>query len=160
MQPHRRRFALVISAAVLVLQPVPARAHGVPPRFAAVMAEIGTRFASLATALTAKNDDLARYQVRQIAELFERDLALATPPRPLYGMDLEPLRRAFLEGPLAALRDAVEAHDGAAAARTFQAAATACNDCHRTTGVAFWVVPGLSPPARTTKSKVSTSPAR
>ena len=140
------------------------------------------RFASLGGAIAARDDDLARYQVRQIAEILERDMVLATPPRPLYGMDLEPLRTGFRDGPWRALQNAVDNHDLGAAVTTFEGAAAACNECHRTTGVPFLTVPGLpaapkasgktrkpatktsaqpapSAPA-TTKSKVESTPAR
>lgn len=159
-----------------------ARAHGIPPRLATVMTEIGARFASLGGAIAARDDDLARYQARQLAELLERDLVLATPPRPLYGMDLEPLRTGFRDGAWRALQNAVDNHDLAAASTAFDAAALACNDCHRTTGVPFLAVPGLPPPPRgaakarkpaaksgaqpapsapaTTKSNVDSTPAR
>ncbi len=160
MGTRRCQLPILGLVAAMVLSHPPAHAHGVPPRFAAVMAEIGHRFTSLGEALKAKNDDLARYQARQVADLFERDLALATPPRPLFGMELEPLRRSFLEGPFATLRNSVEAHDVAAATRAFEATVVACNECHRTTGIAFVVVPGLGTSSRTTKSKVRTSPPR
>lgn len=182
-RPRARRFVVpALTGLLLGLAATETHAHGIPPRLATVMTEVGERFASLGGAIAARDDDLARYQVRQIGELLERDLVLATPPRPLYGMDLEPLRTGFRDGPWRALQNAVDNHDLGAAATAFDAAAAACNGCHRTTGVPFLTVPGLpaapkasgkarKPAAKTsaqpapsapatTKSKVETTPAR
>lgn len=178
----RPRAALVLGVTAVVLAASLARAHGIPPRLAALMGEIGERFTSLGGAIVERNDDLARYQVRQISEILERDLVLALPPRPLYGMDLDPLRTTFREGPWRALRNAVDNHDLAAAATAYEETARACNECHRTTSVPFLAVPGLPPPPKgtakgrkpaakgaaqpaasapaTTKSKVESTPPR
>ncbi len=143
-------FGLTLAWALVLAFAIAAHAHGIPPRLAGVMAEVGERFASLGAAIASRNDDLARYQVRQISELLERDLVLALPPRPLYGMDLDPLRSAFREGPWRALRNAVDNHDLAAAATAFEETAAACNECHRTTSVPFLTVPGLPQSPKTT----------
>lgn len=175
-------FGLTLAWAPVLAFAIAAHAHGIPPRLATLMTEVGERFTSLGGAIVERNDDLARYQVRQISEILERDLVLALPPRPLYGMDLDPLRTTFREGPWRALRNAVDNHDLAAAATAYDETAAACNECHRTTGVPFITVPGLPPPPKatakgrkpaakgaaqpagsapaTTKSKVETAPPR
>ena len=99
------------------------------------MAETGYRYAELHWAGVDRNWDLASYQLGKI------ELTLAR------GLERRPKRAAsakLFEGPVAVLRQALAARDGAAFDQAFAGLTASCNACHEAEQVGFMRV---APPA-------------
>lgn len=152
----RRASIATTSAALVTLGVATTSAHNLPPRYPAVMTEIGARFDRLRQAIVARDADRARYELRQITTLFNRDLLMSEPPRNLPGMDLDPGRRKFVADTLPALEDPLATKDWKRATEAFQSAVAACKDCHQTTGVAFIEIQALPSPKQ---KKPATKPS-
>lgn len=104
---------------------------GERPRYGAVMAEIGRRFELAGRAFAAGRFDLASFEVEEMGEAFEGDLARAEPPKEGNAAALPALARVFLETHVPELKKAAAARDRAAFAEAFKRAATKCNECHQ-----------------------------
>jgi len=108
-------------------------------RYGDLMAEVGRRFERSGRAVLADRWELASYDLEELEECFERDLARATPP-PEVKIDLRTLAKAYLEVHTA-LKNATGGRDRAVFAAKFERAATACNGCHEAAGKGYIVVP-------------------
>lgn len=122
-----------VALAACVHAPTPA-----PRRLGDAMAELGTRFARSGLAVRAGRWELARYDVDELAEIFEDDLpsrAWAAHPRTAHAA------RAFDRDIVPTLRAAVTGRDVSACEQAFARAARACNACHVAAGFPFIEVP-------------------
>lgn len=96
------------------------------------MIETGYRYAELVFAARDANWDAAAYQVDKIRLALEN--AIERRPK------RAPTTRAFLDGPLAATREAVVARDPEQVAERLEVLTVACNACHAAEQVAFFEV--------------------
>jgi hypothetical protein len=115
------------------------KAEGFKPGLGEIMASQQSRHAKLWFAGENGNWPLAGYELDEIAEGFGDAVAFhpvhEKVPRPL--TELVP---QFMDGPLAGLRKAVDAHDKAAFEKAFDTMTTGCNGCHQAAEHGFNVV--------------------
>lgn len=105
------------------------------PGLGRLMPEVSSRYWVLYYAARGGNWALARHQAGELAGL----LRLGATTRPRYAAQL----RAFLEGPLAEVRRAIESQDWTAFERAHRQGAEAANAYHRETGhpEIHWTLP-------------------
>jgi cytochrome c553 len=108
------------------------------------MSEIGRRFEQAGRAAVAGRFELATYQIGEIGELFEDDLARAEVPKEGHPEVVPSFRVAFAGSQPAALTKAASAKDLAAFKAAFAQAAETCNACHKASGHGFIEVPTLA----------------
>jgi cytochrome c556 len=118
----------------------PAPAEG--PRYAALMAEVGTRFERMGRAARAGRFELAEFERGEIEEIFDEELPKAELPRESAGVNLAGVAQAFAQTNLPDLKKAIESKDPSAIKRAYALASETCNGCHRTSGHAFVEIPG------------------
>ena len=106
----------------------------------AAMVEVGMRFTRVGQEVLASRWQLAAYDLGEIAEVFERDLAHHS----WHGNGkLRELSNQFAKAPLSAMRDAVQNKDVEAFRTAAVDAVKACNACHVTANDAFIEVPAV-----------------
>jgi cytochrome c553 len=94
----------------------------IQPGLGTVMIEYGRRLAQIVYAIKAGNWDMAKYQLDEALEIQE----VGETTRP----NRAPMLKAFEEGPLAALNDAILAHDTDKSNTALTNVITGCNACH------------------------------
>jgi hypothetical protein len=115
--------------------------HGVakaPPRLGEAMWEAGWRFQRAGQAARAGRWDLARYDIKELDEVFRDDVARAESDE---RVDIHKMAREFSAAQIPPLDAAVRAHDMPGFQAALVAAAKSCNDCHRVTGKPFIEIP-------------------
>jgi hypothetical protein len=131
-----RGLSLLVCLSLAACKP-PAPA---PPRYGAVMAEVGRRFELCGRAARSGRFELAEYQLGELEELVA-DLPRAEPPRESARVDLVPIARAFAVEAPPRLAGALKARDAAALAAAWREVAARCNACHQASGHRFIEVP-------------------
>jgi len=126
------RFALLVFAlAACASAPRPVAS---PRRLGDAMDEAGRRFQRAGRAVIAGRWDLATYDLHELDEIFEEDLASTS----WHGKpELSALAQRFQEQQLAALRVAVHSHDRGTFEHAAAEAARACNECHKKADQAY-----------------------
>lgn len=111
----------------------------IQPGLGRIMPEVSYRYWVLYYAASGGNWPLARYQLGEIGGL----LRLASTTRPRYGVQL----KAFTDGPLSLIRQAIEARDWRAFQEAYQRGADGANSYHRDTGhpEIVWTLPEEPP---------------
>jgi cytochrome c551/c552 len=94
----------------------------IQPGLGTVMIEYGRRLAQLDYAIKSGNWDMAKYQLDEMIEIQE----VGETTRP----GRSPMLKAFEDGYLKALDDAIKAQDSAKATDALKNAVTGCNACH------------------------------
>ncbi|MBI3361645.1 MAG: hypothetical protein HY023_11115 [Chloroflexi bacterium] len=102
----------------------------IQPGLGTVMIEYGNRYSRMYFAAKAGNWDMAKYQLDEALEI--QEVAEATRP------GRAPMLKAFEEGYLKALDEAIVAQDAAKFDAAFKAAADGCNACHTASKGANW----------------------
>jgi hypothetical protein len=139
-----RNIELAVAAGLVVLGCMTSCATTPPPpagqapimqrRLGDAMDEAGRRFRRASRAVKAGRWDLAGYDLHELDEIFEEDLAHSSwHGKPELGARAAALQR----NQLVAMHTALDAHDRAAFAAAVADAARACNDCHKTADVAY-----------------------
>jgi hypothetical protein len=116
--------------------PAPAREPAVAQarRLGDAMDEAGRRFRRASRAVQSNRWDLAAYDLHELDEIFDEDLANSQwHGKPELGRLAVQLRANQLTG----LHAAVTAHDRVGFAAAVAATARACNDCHKQADVAY-----------------------
>ncbi len=114
--------ALLLAACASAPRPTPTR------RLGDAMDEAGRRFQRSQRAAIAGRWELAKYDLHELEEIFEEDLATSS----WHGKaELSERARQFQTQQLTALRTAVNARDRAAFEHAVADAARACNACHK-----------------------------
>lgn len=108
-------------------------------RYGEVMQAVGRRYELAGRAIAVEQWELASYALNELDEELEALPSARQPPE--VQNDLALIAGTFADTNLPALRQAVTARDVAAANAAYAAVAVACNNCHRTAGMAFLVVP-------------------
>lgn len=126
---------LVIALSVLVMSCAPApRAVEQPRRLGDAMDEVGSRFNRVGRAMVAGRWELATYDLHELKEVFEEDLAGSS----WHGKpQLSELAKKFQAQQITALAMAVHSHDREASQRAVADAARACNECHKAADMAY-----------------------
>ncbi len=97
-------------------------------RLGDAMNEAGMRFNRVGRAVLAGRWELASYDLDELKEIFEEDLAQSS----WHGKpELSQLAHRFRSENITALSAALHAHDRDASTRAVAGAARACNECHK-----------------------------
>lgn len=128
------KLAVVIAALATACASAPPRAVQQPRRLGDAMDETGMRFNRVGRAVLAGRWELATYDLAEMKEIFEDDLANSS----WHGKpELSQLAQRFRADQLKALDAALRAHDRDASARAVAGAARACNECHQKADMAY-----------------------
>jgi cytochrome c553 len=114
-----------------------------PPSLGDVMVQIARRFEVAGRAGVANRFQLAEFEVLEIEELFDDDVARATLPKEGPTAHIPAMAQAFRNTQAPELARAAAASDRQAFAIAFQRAAATCNACHQASGKGFIQVPSV-----------------
>lgn len=110
------------------------------PRLGNIMSEAARRFETAGKAAHANRFELAAFEIGELDERFE-DIPNAELPKEGPTAQIPALAAAFRTSDIPGLLDAAQKKDIAAFDAAFAKAATACNDCHKTSAKAFIEIP-------------------
>lgn len=105
-----------------------------------IMAEIGRRLERAGRAVDANRWELAAYDVGELEEVFEEELAIVVTPEDV-PLDVGKVAAQFSRTQLPALERAIATRDRATFERAFAQATEGCNSCHRAANHGYIEVP-------------------
>lgn len=139
MSPGRAALGFALAAAALLCacgEKAPAKSYA--PGLGEIMTLTQMRHAKLWLAGSAGNWDLAAYEVSELEEGFHD--AAEFHPTDESSVPIAKLVPAMTDGPLAALRAAIEKKNARAFAKAFDSLTAGCNACHQATQHGFNVI--------------------
>jgi cytochrome c553 len=119
------------------------REHAGPPSLGEVMVQVARRFEVAGRAGVANRFPLAEFEVIEIEELFDDEVARAALPKDGPTAHIPVMAQAFRNTLAPELARAAAARDRQAFAIAFERTAAACNACHQASGKGFIQIPSV-----------------
>lgn len=107
-----------------------------------MMAEVGRRLERAGRAVDANRWELAAYDVGELEEVFEGEVAVVVTPEDV-PLDVGKVAAQFARTQLPALERAIASRDRATFERAFAQTTDACNACHRAANHGYIEVPSV-----------------